>query len=329
MLFGKTFTRDAISWKRWHLSHEEVTLHVTAQQSVIVRLSKLRWQGQRIDWSGYIFLLPFAIPFLIFTVVAIFFGVYVAFTEWEIIGSPTWVGLDNFKEAFRDEWVVKAFINTFRYGLLIVPGVVIGGLIFAIFVNQRWPLSGLARTLFFAPNIVSATVIGLVWVWMLDTQFGVVNQYLGRFGVPDIPWLTSTKWSLIGVSIASIWWDLGLGFVLFLSALQEVPGDLYDAAFVDGASRLQTLWYITLPVLRPVISMVITLQIIATFRIFSQVYVMTNGAPAGSSMSVIHYIYTTAIVRHRLGYAAAVSLLLFLMILVLTIVQRRVIRERI
>ncbi|MCP4405431.1 MAG: sugar ABC transporter permease, partial [bacterium] len=291
---------------------------MTAQQSVIVRLSKLRWQGQRIDWSGYIFLLPFAIPFLIFTVAAIFFGVYVAFTEWEIIGSPAWVGLDNFKEAFRDEWVVKAFINTFRYGLLIVPGVVIGGLIFAIFVNQRWPLSGLARTLFFAPNIVSATVIGLVWVWMLDTQFGVVNQYLGRFGVPDIPWLTSTKWSLIGVSIASIWWDLGLGFVLFLSALQEVPGDLYDAAFVDGASRLQTLWYITLPVLRPVISMVITLQIIATFRIFSQVYVMTNGAPAGSSMSVIHYIYTTAIVRHRLGYAAAVSLLLFLMILVLT-----------
>lgn len=304
-------------------------MHVTTQQGIIAHIRKIRWQGQRIEWSGYLFLLPFFIPFVIFTVAAIFFGIYVAFTEWGIIGSPTWVGLDNFREAFDDEWVAKAFINTLRYGMIIVPGVVIGGLIFAIFVNQRWPLSGLARTLFFAPNIVSATVIGLVWVWMLDTQFGVVNQYLGRFGTPDIPWLTSTQWSLLGVSLASIWWDLGLGFVLFLSALQEVPNELYDAAFIDGANRLQVIWYITLPMLRPVISMVITLQIIATFRIFSQVYVMTNGGPAGSSMSVIHYIYTTAIVQHRLGYAAAVSLLLFIMILAVTLIQQRIIRERI
>ena len=111
-----------------------------------------------------------------------------------------------------------------------MPGVVVLGLACALFVNQRWPLSGLARTLFFAPNVVSATVIGLVWVWLLDTQFGLVNHYLGYLGIPTVPWLTCTHWSLVGVSIASIWWDLGLAFVLFLAALQDIPRELYEAA---------------------------------------------------------------------------------------------------
>ena len=173
--------------------------------------------------------------------------------------------------------------------------------------------------LFFSPNVVSATVIGLVWVWLLDTQFGLVNHYLGFLGIPDIPWLTSTHWSLIGVSIASIWWDLGLAFVLFLAALQDLPKELYEAAEVDGANRWQRLRFVILPQLRPVISMVMTLQMIASLRIFSQVYVMTNGGPAGSSSSVIFYMYQTAITRSLFGYASAVAMMLFVMILVITL----------
>jgi multiple sugar transport system permease protein len=222
----------------------------------------------------------------------------------------------------------RAFRNTLLYGLIIVPGVVVLALSFALFVNQGWPLSAVARTLFFAPNVVSATVIGLIWVWILDTQFGIVNQYLGMVGISAIPWLTSTQWSLIGVSIASIWWDLGLAFVLFLAALQDVPQEIYESAEVDGANRWEKFWYVTLPHLRPVLSMVVTLQLISTMRIFSQVYVMTNGGPAGSSSSVIHYIYTTAIVRQSMGYASAISILLFVMILVITVIQRLLIRER-
>jgi multiple sugar transport system permease protein len=268
------------------------------------------------------------LPFLIFNISPILFGAVVGFTEWGIIGSPEWVGLANFREAFADPWVAVAFRNTLLYGLIIVPGVTVLALAFAIFVNQGWPLASLARTLFFAPYVVSATVIGLIWVWILDTQFGIVNQYLGVLGIAPIPWLTSTEWSLIGVSIASIWWDLGLAFVLFLAALQDVPQELYEAAEVDGASRWRKFWHVTLPHLRPVLSMVVTLQLISTMRIFSQVYVMTNGAPAGSSSSVIHYIYQSAIIRHALGYASAVSILLFLAILAITVVQRSLIRER-
>ncbi len=284
-------------------------------------------RGPRTDWADYVFVSFFTLPFLAFNVAPVLFGIGIAFTRWGIFGAPHWVGLKNFADAFKDQWMLQAFRNTALYGLIIVPGVVVLGLLFALYVHQRWPLSGLARVLFFSPNVVSATVIGLVWVWMLDTQFGLINHYLGLIGIPNIPWITSTGWSLIGVSMASIWWDLGLAFVLFLAALQDLPKELNEAAEVDGASAWQRFRFVILPQLRPVISMVVTLQMIASLRIFSQVYVMTNGGPAGSSTSVIFYIYQTAIYRHLFGYASAVSMLLFVMILVITVLHRRLIRE--
>jgi multiple sugar transport system permease protein len=302
-------------------------MQVTIAQAARPAIGRRAIERERIDWAGYVFVSFFTLPFLLFNIAPIFFGAFLAFTKWGIFGAPEWVGLQNFMAAFKDEFVGIAFRNTVLYGLVIVPGVVVLGLAFALYVHQRWPLSGLARTLFFSPYVVSATVIGLVWVWMLDTQFGLINHYLGYLGIPAVPWLTSTGWSLIGVSIASIWWDLGLAFVLFLAALQDVPGELYEAAEVDGASPWQRLWYVILPQLRPVISLVVTLQMISSLRIFSQVYVMTNGGPASSSSSVIYYIYTTAIQRGLFGYASAVSMLLFLMILVITLLHRRLVRE--
>jgi len=296
--------------------------------AVTLGRSYARHEAERTDWIGYLFVAFFTLPFLIFNIGPILFGAYLSFTKWGIFGRPKWVGLQNFRDAFADEFTIIAFKNTILYGIVIVPCVTAIALAFALYVHQRWPLSGLARTLFFAPYVVSATVIGLVWVWMLDTQFGLVNHYLGYLGIPEIPWLTSTDWSLIGVSIASVWWDLGLVFVLLLAALQDVPRELYEAAEVDGASRWQRLRMVIIPQLRPVLSLCVTLQIISTLRIFSQVYVMTNGGPASSSSSVIYYIYTTAINRQLFGYASTVSLLLFVMILVITLANRLFIRER-
>jgi multiple sugar transport system permease protein len=281
----------------------------------------------RIDWIGYVFVLFFAVPFLLFNILPVLFGAYVGFTDWSIVGAPNWVGLANYRAAFADPWLRLAFVNVLLYALIVVPGVVVLGLGFALFVSRGWPLSGLARTILFTPNVVSATVIGLVWVWLLDTQYGLVNHYLAWIGISPIPWLTSTRWALVGVSLASIWWDLGLGFVLFLAALQDVPGELYEAAAIDGAGFFRQLRCITLPHLRPTISMVVTLELISTMRIFSQVYVMTNGGPAGASSSVIFQVYQSAIVRNMLGYASAVSVLLFLVVLALTLLQRLLLRE--
>jgi multiple sugar transport system permease protein len=296
------------------------------RQSAVAVPSRGRDRGR--DWVGYVFVLFFTVPFLLFNVLPILFGAFIAFTEWGIFGAPRWIGLENFQTALADEWVAIAFLNVGKYALIVVPGVTVLGLLAALFVNQGWPLAGLARTLFFAPNVCSATVIGIVWVWVLDTQYGLLNQYLAVLGLDKVPWLTSTRWSLVGVSMASIWWDLGLAFVLFLAALQDLPRELSESASVDGASPLQQFRYVILPQLRPVLSLVVTLQLIATLRIFSQVYVMTNGGPAGSSSSVIHYVYSTAVVRHLMGYSAAVSMLLFAVILVATVLQRFLLKER-
>jgi multiple sugar transport system permease protein len=289
---------------------------------------RLTWNGRRIDWSAYLFVLPFLIPFFLFVLLAIAFGIYVSFTSWGIVGNPKWIGLTNYLTAFSDPYVSNAFLNTLKYALIIVPGVTIFALIFAIYVNQRWPLYGVARTVFFSSNVVSSTVIGLVWVWILDTQLGILNRYLGIFGIPQIPWLTDIKWSIVGVGLASVWWDLGFSFVLFLAALQDIPSELVEVAEMDGANPLQVFWYVTLPLIRSTLSMVVTLQLISTMQIFSQVYVMTDGGPASSTQSIIYVIYRQGIQKYHLGYAAAMSMILFFVILIVTVIQRRLIQER-
>jgi multiple sugar transport system permease protein len=287
----------------------------------------VRGEKRPTDWAAYGFIAFFTLPFLIFNILPILFGFYLSFTKWGIFGAPKWVGLDNYTEALSNDFVRIAFRNTVTYGLVIVPCVLLLGLTAALYVNQRWPLSTLVRVCFFSPYVVSATVIGLIWVWMLDTQFGVINHYLSYVGFKDTPWLTSPSYALFGVSIASVWWDMGLAFVLFLAALQDIPTELYDAAEVDGAGRVQQLWHVTLPHLRAAISTVATLQLISTLRIFSQVYVMTSGGPASSTSSVLYEIYVTASRNQKFGLAAAISMLLFALILAITLISRRLVRE--
>lgn len=282
----------------------------------------------RTDWVAYAFIAAFTIPFLVFNVAPILFSAYLSFMKWGIFGPPRFIGLENYREALANDQVRMAFQNIVLYGCIVVPGVMVLGLAAALYVHQRWPLSSFARVCFFSPYVVSATVIGMVWVWLLDTQFGLINHYLGILGVPEIPWLTSFHWSLIGVSIASIWWDMGLAFVLFLAALQDVPADLNDAAEIDGATAGQRFWFVTLPLLRPIISMVLTLQLISTLRIFSQVYVMTDGGPASGSTSVLYEIYRVAIRNQKFGLAAALSMMLFALILVVTLINRSLVKER-
>jgi multiple sugar transport system permease protein len=296
--------------------------------SPLTRLRRASWKGERIDWSAYLFVLPFFLPFLVFTVGAIGFGSYVSFTEWGIIGEPKWVGLDNFRRALSDPLVPKVWANTLRYGLMVVPATTLIALGFALFVNQRWWGATLARTIFYAPNVVSVTVIGLVWVWILDTRLGLLNQYLGLLGVDSVPWLTSPSWVLVGIAIASVWWDAGFSMVILLAGLQDIPSELREAAQIDGASRFQILRQVVLPLLRPALSLVITLLVISTLRVFSQIYVMTNGGPANASASVIQYIYQVGFRKNELGYAAALSLMLFATIVVVTIVEMRVLRSR-
>jgi multiple sugar transport system permease protein len=274
---------------------------------------------------GYIFMLPFTAPFLLFIALPLLFGVMVSFTQWSVIGAPEWVGFQNYRHALSDPLVIEAFGNTIKYVAVIVPGVTAIGFLFALYVNQGWPGHTFARMAFYASNVVSAPVIGLVWTWMLNGQYGLIDRYLGL----NIPWLTSTTWAWLGVSLASIWWDSGLVFILFLAGLQEIGSDILDAASVDGASWLAAQIRIVIPLLRRTFALAVTLEIIATFQIFSQVNVMTAGGPANSTASVMQYLYTYGVTEQQLGYAAALGVMLFVLIVIVVLIFRRLLPERI
>lgn len=291
------------------------------------RLRSATWAGRRIDWSAYLFLAPFFLPFVVFNLIAIVFGVYVSFTDWSIVGEPRWVGLANYARALADPWVPKVWVNTLRYGLTVIPLVTLMALLLALFVNERWLGYAAARTAFYAPHVTSVTVMALVWVWILETDFGLLNQYLAALGIPKIPWLTNPSWVLLSIAGATLWWSVGFHMVILLAGLQDIPNELREAARIDGAHGGQVLWYVVLPLLRPALSLVLTLEVIAALRVFGQIYLMTNGGPAGASASVVSYIYEIGFVKYQLGYGATISFMLFLTIMVVTIVHRLLFRE--
>jgi multiple sugar transport system permease protein len=291
------------------------------------RLRTATWAGRRIDWSGYAFVAPFFLPFILFNLGAIFFGVYISFTEWGIMGEPRWVGLANYARALQDPWVPKVWRNTLQYGLTVIPAVTLVALTCALYVNQRWPGYVLARAAFYLPHVTSITVMALVWVWILETNFGILNQYLGVLGVPKIPWLTNPNWVILSVAGATLWWSVGFHMVILLAGLQDIPSELREAAQIDGANGWQQLLFVTVPLLRPALSLVLTLEVIASLRVFGQIYLMTNGGPAGASASVVSYIFEAGFIRYELGYGAAISLMLFATILIVTVAHMRLFRE--
>jgi multiple sugar transport system permease protein len=291
------------------------------------RLRSATWQGRRVDWSGYAFIAPFFLPFLVFTFLAILFGVYISFTEWGIVGDPTWVGLKNYQRALADDWVPKVWRNTLQYGLTVIPAVTATALALALFVNLKLPGFAFARAAFYLPHVTSVTVMALIWVWILETNFGMLNQYLAMLGIAKVPWLTNPNWVILSIAGATLWWSVGFHMVILLAGLQDIPAELKEAAQLDGASGWQVLVGVTIPLLRPALSLVLTLEVIAALRVFGQIYLMTNGGPAGASASVVSYIFEVGFTRYQLGYGAAISMMLFVTILIVTVVHMRLFRE--
>lgn len=269
-------------------------------------------------------MLPFMLPFVLFNLAPLIFGVVVAFTDWSIIGTPHFVGLHNFRQALTDPLVLQSFMNTFRYVIVVVPSVIILAFLFAMYVNQGWPGHTFARMAFYASNVVSAPVIALVWTFILSGQGGLLDTYLHL----QVPWLTSPTWAWVGVSMASVWWDTGLIFILFLAGLQEISQDILDAARIDGATWLVSLSRIYLPLLGRTFALALTLQMITTFQIFSQVNVMTAGGPANSTSSVMQYLFTNGVTQQRLGYASAMGIMLFALMLIVAGVARLILPKK-
>lgn len=271
-------------------------------------------------WAA-VFLAPSAIPLLLFTLVPMVSSIRISLLSWNLISEPRFVGLANYAKLLASPTTATVFGNTLGYVLGYLPLVYVGGLLLALALNARIPAQGFFRAIYFLPVITSWVVVALVWKWLLNPSNGLVNTVLGAVGLPQPGWWTDPQWALASVILASAWKDLGFVMVILLAGLQAIPADLYEAARIDGASGRRAFWNITLPLLTPSTFFVVVISLINGFQVFDQVYVMTGGGPEGASQVVVGQIYDLTFRYGRAGEAAALSWLLFAVILGVTIIQ--------
>lgn len=269
----------------------------------------------------YSFLLPSFIVLIVFGFVPFVLGIWYSFTEYPLLKGPRFIGLDNYVRLARDPVFHKSLINTFYYvGATIPPRLVIG-LALALILNRAIRGQTLFRAVFYFPVIAPMVTVAMLWRWLFNTHFGLINQAFQAIGLPSIPWLTSTQWAMPAIIIMSIWKVSGWNMVIFLAGLQGIPKDVYEAGAVDGTTAWTEFRHITLPLLRPTVLLALVLSTIAASQIFDQVYVMTGGGPGYATMTLVQQVYRAAFQTFEMGYGAAIAVVLLILILALTMVQ--------
>jgi multiple sugar transport system permease protein len=282
-------------------------------------------QGSRATYAAVVafFLLPSLVPLVLFTLVPMAASVWVSLQDWNLIRPAEFVGLDNFDALLRDPQTWAALGHTLYYIAGYLPIVLVGGLALAVALNASVAGRGGFRAVYFLPVVTSWVVVALVWKWLLNPGNGLVNQVLGAVGIDGPGWWTDPAWAMPSIVMASAWKDLGFVMVILLAGLQAVPGEFLEAAKVDGASAWQRFRHITLPLLSPQVFFVVVISLINGFQVFDQVFVMTGGGPNHATEVVVQQIYDLTFRYGRAGDAAALSWLLFLVVLAVTFVQMR------
>ena len=285
---------------------------------------------QKITWStknrireaiwGYLLIAPNFLVVLLFTVIPVFFSLYMSLTDWNILSKPNFIGLENYQEIFSDKVAQETFLNTFYFVVVSVPINLCLTLLLAVILNQK--IIGIAffRTAFYLPVISASVAVSLMFMWILANR-GLMNRILGGLGVEPVQWLTDPNMALNSVIIVTIWRGLGLNMIIFLAALQDIQKELVEAASIDGANRIQQFFKITVPLLSPVIFFVTITGVINSFQAFDLVYNMTEGGPGHATTVIGYYIWRQAFDYLDMGYGAALAYIVFVAILVFTAIQ--------
>lgn len=272
--------------------------------------------------AAYIFLAPFLIFFTVFVIRAVIAAVQMSFYDYQILRPVRpYIGIENYVELFNDNVWWESLRNTVIFTFLTVTGTTTVALLSAVAVIQPIRGQGFFRVLLYMPSLFSVGAVGLIWVWLLNTQFGVINYGLSALGIRPVNWLGDPNLVLPALSLTTIWWGFGFPMLIFIAGLQGIPESLYEAARIDGASARQIFFQITLPLLRPTILFVTVTGVISHFQVYGQPFIMTNGGPGRSSYSVIFYLYQIAWTAFRMGYGAAVAVVLAAIIATMTAAQ--------
>ncbi len=272
----------------------------------------------------YLYLLPTLIGLLLFSAGAVAASFMLSFTSWDIISPPRWIWLGNYADLWKSDLFWEVVRNTLVFVLLAVPASVCAALGLALLVNTGLRGITVFRTAYFLPVVSSMIAVALVWSWIFNSQYGLLN-YLLRviFGVRGPSWLDDTTWALPAMVIVTVWKGLGYSMVIFLAGLQNIPADVYHAATIDGAGPWRRFRHITLPLLSPTTFFVLVITLINAFQVFEQTYVLTKGGPANSTVTLSYYVYQNAFQFFQMGKAAAVAYVLFAFLFALTLAQFR------
>jgi multiple sugar transport system permease protein len=277
--------------------------------------------ADRRDWSGLLFVLPFLTAYVVMLIYPLLSGMALSLQRVDLFGGGRFIGLDNYARLLADDIFIRSILNTFALALMIVPLLTVVALALALALNRATRGAAMFRGIFFSSSVLSVTIVTLIWRFVLAPDAGLLGEAAQAFGAEPIPFLSHPTWSLWALAITTIWWSIGLPMMLFLAGLQQIPGDIYEAAALDRASRWTTFWRVTLPALRRTLVLVIMLQTAAQLQIFGQAQLLTGGGPGGATRTMVLFIFEAAFARWELGYATAAAEILFLLIVLITLTQ--------
>lgn len=268
----------------------------------------------------YLMIAPAMVTSIVFLVYPILYMFYLSFFKWNMIGDMKFIGLDNYVSLMTDPEFMQVLMNTCQFTFWTVAGFIITGLGFALYLKRNTRINRILQTIMFTPYILPLVSIAFVWMWIMDTDLGLLNYILGLFGIDKVKWLGDPKVAMYSLIIVNIWKAAGYYTLIFLSALQGIPAYLYEAASLDNSRPVTTFFKITLPMLSPTLFFLTLTAIINSFKVFETVNVMTKGGPLNSTTTLVYYIYQYGFEYYKIGYASAVGVVLMIIVSTLTIV---------
>ena len=305
------------------MSVQSQTANLSRPPTAKVRKERRWFPGESLP--ALIFILPSLIGFLVFYAVPAIRGVYISFTDWDLLRPAQWVGLENYMKLLTDKEFVNALTVTLYYVVLNIPLQTLLAMIIAVMMS-RLTQSMWIRGLLIIPWLMPPVVVGLIWLWLLDPNLGIINVTMKSLGLPMIAFLGLPATAMPTIAMINIWQYVGYTALLIFAGLQSIPGSVYEAAAIDGASELQMFWKVTIPLLRPVLVFVIVTSVIGSFQIFDTIAITTKGGPVNATKVINWYIYEQAFSRFNMGYATALSLVLFLILIFVSLLQMRLMR---
>jgi multiple sugar transport system permease protein len=280
-----------------------------------MKKKSLHWHGKLAPW---LFLIPIIIGLLVFRLIPIGAAIYFSFTHWSLLGSPQFVGLGNFKEAFTSDLFLQTLGNTVQFSMIYIVGSMVLGLFLAVLINTKMKGVNVFRAIIYLPVVTSAVAIGIVWNWILGPNIGFIAQVLANFGIAAPYWLGDSRIALQTVSSVQVWKMSGYYMILFLAGLQAISSQILEAARIDGANKFQSFFRVTLPMLAKTVFFVLTVTVIDSFKNFELIYAMTKGGPQNSTNTLVYNVYLNAFEYFRIGYASSVAMILLAFVGILT-----------